>query len=382
MDWFLRNINVVLTGEALFSALKEVDSTEFQEALKKTKKAINYLLNIVSGRLGLDHDRVLGGRYALPIMTRYVVEGGGKLASARERDKLLYWYVQTFLWGRFAGSTESVLNQDLGVMEEHDGALDRLIDQLRIWRGDLVVRPENFAGWSHGARFYPMLYLLTRVGEARDWGTGLPLRADLLGKLSRLQLHHIFPKAQLYKAEYGRAEVNALANFCFLTQATNLDISDARPEIYFAEIEARQALLAEAANSFLDSLPAGEAVTAGDGDVESADSDLVVVPGGVNGEDEEVLLLNTNIWITEQGLPEGEMIYELMDPDGDEVQAYLDLAWPDGLQQGLSDPVALLIDEDAETMELASQAGYRCFTNAEEFREYLRQDILALESVD
>ena len=133
-------------------------------------------------------------------MTRYTAQNGGKLKNAVERDKLLYWYVHTFLWGRFAASTESVLNQDLALMEEQEGALDRLIEQLQIWRGDLTVRPENFAGWSRGARFYPMLYLLTRVGNARDWGTGLPLKADLLGKNSGLQLHHIFPKAQLYKA--------------------------------------------------------------------------------------------------------------------------------------------------------------------------------------
>ncbi len=115
----------------------------------------NYLLNMISGRLGLDHDRVLGGRYAFPVMTRYLALRGGKLGDARERDRLLYWYVHSFLWGRFAGSTETVLNQDLGVLEPVDGALDRLIEQLRLSRGSLTIRPEDFAGWSLGARFYP-----------------------------------------------------------------------------------------------------------------------------------------------------------------------------------------------------------------------------------
>ncbi|WP_343410163.1 hypothetical protein [Candidatus Amarolinea dominans] len=99
LDWLLRNVNVVVTGKALFSALKDVDTAGFQQGLKQAKKAIDYLLNIVSGRLGLDHERVLGGRYAFPIMSRYVVENGGKLSSAQQRDKLLYWYVHTLLWG-------------------------------------------------------------------------------------------------------------------------------------------------------------------------------------------------------------------------------------------------------------------------------------------
>ena len=238
MDWFLRNINTVLTGEALFSALRDVDASDFNQALVQTEKAIDYLLNLISGRLGLDHDRVLGSRYAFPIMSRYVVQKGGKLRTAQERDRLLYWYVHTLLWGRFAGSTESTLNQDLGTMEEQADVLDRLIEQLRIWRGDLIVRPENFGGWSLGARFYPMLYLLTRVGEARDWGTGLPLRADLLGRASCLEIHHIFPRSIMYPLGYDKTQVNALANYCFLTQATNLDISNTPPETYFEEVEA------------------------------------------------------------------------------------------------------------------------------------------------
>ena len=54
-----------------------------------------------------------------------------------------------------------------------------------------------------------------------------------------LEVHHIFPKAQLYKLDHKRAEVNALANFCFQTKQTNLEISDRFPEEYFAEFEKR-----------------------------------------------------------------------------------------------------------------------------------------------
>ncbi|NOX62850.1 MAG: DUF262 domain-containing protein [Chloroflexi bacterium] len=409
MDWLLRNVNTVLTGEALFSALKDVSAREFQTALHETVRHIDYLLNVISGRLGLDHDRVLGGRYAFPIMTRYLAQNGGSFRSARERDRLLYWYIHSFLWGRFTGSTESTLNQDLAVMENPEKSLDRLIEQLRIWRGDLIVRTENFAGWSRGARFYPMLYLLTRVSEALDWGTGLPLRADLLGKLNRLQIHHIFPKSQLYKFGYARPQVNALANFCFLTQGANLQISNKLPEEYLPEIETRfpgalasqwvpmdpllwrlenyidflkerQALLAEAANTFLNSLLVASQLT----EVPTRAEPLTriveseEIPAEI--EDEEELLLETNIWITDQGLPEGEMLYELVDEKSGDLMALLDLAWPQGIQTGYSEPVALLLGEDVSTLELANRMGFRCFTNISAFRSYVEQEILALDS--
>lgn len=410
LDWLLRNLNTVLTGEARFSALQDVAAQEFQWALKQTEKAVDTSLNLISGRLGLDHNRVLGGRYAIPIMSRYIVQNGGHLHNARERDKLLYWYVHSSLWGRFAGSTESILNQDLAVMEEHEGALDRLIDQLRVWRGDLVVRPENFAGWSRGARFYPMLYLLTRVGEARDWGTGLPLKANLLGKINKLQIHHIFPKSRLYEHDFDRAEVNALANFCFLTQDTNLQISNDLPEIYFEEIEQRfpgalasqwipmdpqlwrmnkyldflaerQRLLSEAANSFLNSLLSGDIPESPAGvDITEVTAAPATVNGlgGISGADEEEILLQTNIWIEDQGLTVGELLYELTDEETGEPLAILDLAWPEGVQVGLSEAVALLIDEDQEIWEEASEAGFRCFGDAESFKSYIEKEVLML----
>jgi hypothetical protein len=411
LDWLLRNVTSVITGQGYFHELEDVSPDEFREGLFVTQKTINRLLNMVSGRLGLDHDRVLGGRYAFPTMTRYLVEQGGRLNSAAERDKLLYWYVHSFLWGRYAGSTESVVNQDLRVIAEAaPGAeLDALIDQLRIWRGDLVVRSENFAGWGRGARFYPFMYLLTRMGEAQDWGSGIPLRESLLGKLNRLQVHHIFPKALLYKHGYSMAQVNALANFCFLTQDTNLQISDMSPEVYFQRIaerypgalesqwipmdrylwsvenypnflKVRQETLAEAANNFLQSLLATEAVEMEDVSEVLQYAAPEAVLGGIANDAEEQLLQETNDWVIRMGLSEGITGYELIGDNG-ELLAIVDLAWPDGLQIGLSQPAALLIDEADEIEELLNHAGFLYYTEPDEFRTYVKQQILGIGEV-
>jgi hypothetical protein len=43
---------------------------------------------------------VLGGYAAFPLMTRYLDERGCKPSGQEERDRLLYWYVNSFLWGR------------------------------------------------------------------------------------------------------------------------------------------------------------------------------------------------------------------------------------------------------------------------------------------
>jgi hypothetical protein len=341
-------------------------------------------------------------------MSRYLDQVGGTFEGGIvQQDRLLFWYLQSAMWGRFSGSVESLLDKDMEALQA--GGLDELIKVLRLWRGSLKVQPDHFKGWSLGARFYPVLYLLTRIGEARDWGLGIPLKANLLGQHSHLEVHHIFPKAQLYKRNHGRAEVNAVANFCFQTKETNLEISDRLPEEYFPEfearhpgglasqwiptdpqiwkmenysdfLEARRQLLSDTINAFLQDLLHGEPLDGADVRQErvQGEAQAAPLPGGIGSEAEEAALEAVNAWVVEHGLPEGNLLYELADDESGEPVAILDLVWPDGLQEGLSEPVAVLLDESRDLVALASAKGFRVFTEAEAFRHYVEREVLSV----
>ncbi|MFH1124162.1 MAG: hypothetical protein V1758_10955 [Pseudomonadota bacterium] len=82
----------------------------------------------------------------------------------------------------------------------------------------------------------------------------------------------------------------------------------------------------------------------------------------------------------EQGLPRGVLAYDFSDAATGEQQAAFDLAWPNGIQEALSQPVAVLLSESTETIAIASQAGYRCFTTTSEFRRYVESEILVREA--
>ena len=353
IDWLLRSVNTILTGEAKFSYLHDKDAIDIQDGLKRSLKHIDTSLNLIAGRLGLDHDQVFFGRFGVPVMVRYMDKKTGSL-DAKERDKLLFWFAQAGMWGRFSGSTETVIDQDLAALEGPNGGLDALLKQLRLWHGGLRVEPGHFTGWSLGARFYPVLYMLTRMGEASDWGTGLPLKANMLGKMSRLEVHHIFPKAQLYKREYRRAEVNALSNFCFLTKDTNLNISNRLPKDYFPEVEAKHpgALASQwipmdptlwNIERYLDFLEARKTLLAAEANKRFEEllhddtqwlvggttppSVTISIPiGGISSEAEEQELETLNQWVEDQGLPHGLVAYDYADPETGAQKAVFDLA--------------------------------------------------------
>ena len=401
LDWLLRSVNTVLTGEAKFQFLHNKTIDEISEALKRANRHIDKCLNLIGGRLGLDHDQVLFGRYAIPVMVHYMDRFNGSM-NEKDRDRLLFWFVQVGMWGRYSGGTETLIDKDLAVLEGDGDKLGNLIEQLRLWHGGLKVEAGHFTGWSLGARFYPVLYLLTRMGEARDWGTGMPLKASLLGKMNRLEVHHIFPKAQLYKHKLQKSEVNAVANFCFQTKETNLHISDRLPEEYFIEfekanpgvlasqwipmdenlwkienyrefLEARKILLADETNERMAGLLHGETVWL---ERPSPAPERPVINIGIETEDEEKAINELNKWIQEQDMHPGIIEYDFTDPVSGQQKAVFDLAWPAGLQEELSQPVVVLINESPEVLSLASSAGFRCFTCVDEFKNYVFKEIL------
>ena len=407
LDWLLRSVNTVLTGEARFAHLHDKAAPAIQDGFARACKQIDASLNLIAGRIGLDHDRVLFGRFGVPVMVRYMDRRAGPMGVA-ERDKLLFWFAQAGMWGRFSGSTETYIDQDLEALEGPEGGLDALIEQLRLWQGGLRVEAGHFDGWSLGARFYPVLYMLTRMGEARDWGTGLPLKADMLGRMNRLEVHHIFPKSRLYGEDFERAAVNAVANFCLLTKDTNLVISDRFPEEYFAEVEtnhpgalasqwipmdralwrigryrdfleARRALLAAEANRRFAGLLHGDASWLAAAAPEIADP-APTAPGGIASEAEEQELQAIDDWVAARNLPRGTLAFDHADPATGAQMAVFDLAWPDGLQPGLTRPVAVLLNEPAEVLAIASAADYRCFTSGAAFRAYVEGEILRGEA--
>ncbi len=392
LDWLLRNVTAVAAGRSVFSVLEHVKAAEFEASLKATVSYVDKMLNTLSGHLGLDHDRVLMGRGSMPVVSRLLHLSGGKFTNHAEQNRVLYWYIHAALWGRHSASTETTLQQDYEAVER--GGVDALITTLERSRGgSLTMRTHDFEGSSIGSRFYPLLYLLTRVNGARDMGSGLELKAQLLGKLMSLQMHHIFPKALLYEARYERGEVNAIANFCFLTQETNLKVGKRPPQDYLAEAEdqhpgvlasqwipddptlwridryrdflaARRELLAASAQEFLARLRDGATSMKTE-----ALQPLKVVDGTDDALTAQVKALVAEL--TAMGYAEPELDCEVTDPITGRALAVAEAYWPDGLQVGQGSPVVLELDPESADLPRLEELGFEVFTSVDALRGFV-----------
>jgi hypothetical protein len=94
---------------------------------------------------------------------------------------------------------------------------------------------------------------------------------------------------------------------------------------------------------------------------------------------EEAQLETLSDWMESQGLPRGTMSFDFADPATGKQKAVFDLAWPSGIQEELSQPVAVLLNENNDTIAVASQAGFRCFASIAEFKKYVQNEVLAEE---
>jgi hypothetical protein len=387
-DWLLRNVNAVATGRAPFSALEDVTATEFEDALYKTLYNIDHLLDLVSSRLGLDHDRVLMGKYAFPVLGRVLLANNGRFANRDQADRALCWYVHAAVRGRFTGSTETMLAKDLETADRE--GIDGVIQSLRRARkGSLTIDPQDFEGAGRGSRSYPLLYLVTRTGGARDLLTGRPLGADT----GTVEVHEIFPRALLTKHGYTRAEINSVANYTFVTPSSATALAHREPGEYLPTLDAdtrasqwipdaprqwrldgyrqflaaRRKLLAAAANDFLGDLLSGTL---------AADRTLVPVAVTDEAAAPDARAAQIAALVAEfQGLgfATPTLDVEVADPETGAVLAVAEAFWPDGLQVGQGKPVVLELDPEEADIARLTELGFEVFTSVDALRGYVQR---------
>ncbi|MDF9794997.1 hypothetical protein OKW21_000260 [Catalinimonas alkaloidigena] len=242
-----RCINILTTGRGKYTAeIADVTQEQFEEAWPKLKKLLSYLINILRDSAYIDSSDSYSSFYVLYVLIYYLSRKDLKFESAEEANKAIFWLFMALLWGRFSGSSESYLEKDINIIKETD-SLDALIKEMQLYRGtNLYLRTEDLAYQGVRSRIYNIFYSAIRAQNAKDWtNPALSLYSKSIGYNNKLQRHHIFPKAFLYKKynsknSVHKALINEIANIAFITQQSNIEILDTDPAEYLPKIDAEQ----------------------------------------------------------------------------------------------------------------------------------------------
>jgi hypothetical protein len=182
------------------------------------------------------------------------------------RNVIARWFFMTSLTGRYSGSFESVMEQDLNRLRDVKkvngfvSILDQIIrDNLTedFWK---ITLPNSLAtSASRGPSLFAYYAALVNLDASvlfSDLSVADLLNPAIKAKKSAIERHHLFPRGYLEKL--GIADVhdaNQIANFALVEWSDNIDISDKSPQDYFPAFENRYSAEEWKRHRFLHALP-------------------------------------------------------------------------------------------------------------------------------
>jgi hypothetical protein len=143
------------------------------------------------------------------------------------------WFVMSILTGRYSGSTESAIDQDVrqiknyGALSHTSSVFDATLTDS-FWSSLLPQEMDTSSGISP----YFLAYEAAQV-KMKDKGF-LSRDIEVSSLLvNRVDVHHLFPREYLKKKGLQRGQYNQIANYALAQSEINISIGDKAPKDYF-----------------------------------------------------------------------------------------------------------------------------------------------------
>ncbi|HAG08087.1 MAG TPA: hypothetical protein DCK87_00745 [Desulfotomaculum sp.] len=237
--FLMRCYVAIATGQNRFrflSALWRKTPAELEDIWRKTKKSIDHTINFIKNNAGLESSDWVPSINALVPIVFYLSKKNAQLTNEEEKG-LLFWFFEATIHGRFTGSPETKIDQDLKAIEAGD-PIGNMVANLKKDIPSFDITVEMTEGKYQRHPFLPLIFTILRQKNAKDWFTGTVLSSTNVGPEHQLELHHIFPQAVLKESiNFQAHEIDDLANIAFLSQKANRHILKSKPEEYLDKIE-------------------------------------------------------------------------------------------------------------------------------------------------
>lgn len=220
-------------AEASYAKLSEglsafVNQTNYQRFVMIIKST-----GLISKKL-ISSQNSLNFAYALYLKLR---EDG--LGEAESQGYVKRWMVMSMFIGRYSGSAESRIDEDIKQINEKGIAAYLMqMEQANLGAGfwdfgiinDLETSSVNNNAYN--------LYLAAQVNTNTVAFLSKSMKISTLIE-QRGDVHHIFPKKYLMNNGYSQKAYNQVANFVFTEQATNIKVGMLTPKEYLDKVKAQ-----------------------------------------------------------------------------------------------------------------------------------------------
>lgn len=227
----VRMMVIFATHQSRFKTVGKISKEKLSNAWKQATDGLEYAINFLRENAGIDNLSYLSSPFLLIPIAVYWILKNDEALTPEEEKKLLKWFYMAHMRGHYSmGSSESILDADLGTLFKGK-SLDDLIQQLYLHVKKFTVDYDDLNNRGIRSPFFSMLYFVFKQNGAKDWWSGLKLSERHAGNSHAIQYHHIFPKSLLREA-YDKKEINEIANLAFIGGKTNRQITNKEPMEY------------------------------------------------------------------------------------------------------------------------------------------------------
>ncbi|MGC8633727.1 MAG: GmrSD restriction endonuclease domain-containing protein [Candidatus Limnocylindrales bacterium] len=216
--------------------LRTLDLTAWHEFWKAVKAAG------IRDRGGISSETALAYTYAL-----FLIGHDLGLDWWRARALAARWLFMSALTGRYSGSSETVMDQDLAAFRDvtnGDAFVGHLEEQIaaRLTEDYWAITLPNELQTAGTRSPYLLAYQAALViGNAPSFlskqSVAELVSPDVVGKRAPLERHHLFPKAYLERLGVSNAvDVNQVANLAIVAWDLNGRIADQGPHMYWPDL--------------------------------------------------------------------------------------------------------------------------------------------------
>lgn len=179
--FLIRALIAIGTGQSRFRYLTEFwkkPAPEIEQLWVRTRKGVDAAVNFVRQTARFEASEWLQSLNVLIPLTAYF-DTHSSLVPDVEKG-LLRWFYVASLRGRYSGSSETAMDEDLKAVGSTD-PIAGLMKNAVPGGSSSEVTPEEFddAGWRNP--LFPLTYAAARKRGAKDWFTGVGLATDVVG---------------------------------------------------------------------------------------------------------------------------------------------------------------------------------------------------------
>lgn len=234
MAFLVRSLAALATESTSPGAFANTDISQLETAWTKTKRGLHHTVALLQDEVAIDNSTLIPSANALVPLVYHLGTRPDVPLGSEERNSLVYWLLVAFVQSRYSASAATVIAQDIAALKSAD-PMPNLYRNLGLLQQRPTITSASLAGKSSTSPFFLLSYLAVRLKKARDWWYGVPVALSHDGSYS-VEYHHVHPRARL-KEDYGKAEINDLANLAFISDKANRKISARPPAAYFDEID-------------------------------------------------------------------------------------------------------------------------------------------------